>query len=309
MKLSKNNKKIISSSCKLLLTATLFYILLQYISFTNIREEFNNINILFLVLAFAFTFIQLPLKVLKWVLLVRIHYCNFSFFEAFISYLKGVALATVSPFAVGELARGALIDVEGLNAELTAKTVIDKIFDFSTVLLFSITGICLFFKLYFSALIILFFYLIILFHFTALCSFAYKLIPQSLLSREPVGKFFDGIKNIRRISVFINATISCCYFLIFYFQLFLLLSTFSNNIKIEALTLAPTATLSTIIPLTISGVGIREWTAVMLLQNTGIPENIIFKAFFLQFLITNVLLSVIGGIFFILPKKKVINAE
>jgi len=302
----KKIKHIILTFCKVLFTVTIFYFLLQYTSLTNIESLFSNINITFLILACFLTFLQMPLKVLKWFLLVRIHHKEFFFKEAISSYLKGIALATVSPFAIGELARGMLIKKKGINSELTGKAVLDKIFDFITVLLFCILGLLLFLQQYTLTVAVIVAYITAL-YFSSKTAFFFN---QRLTgSTGKIKRFLSGVNNISRKRVFLNASISFCYFIIFYAQLYLLLRAFSAHVPFSAVLLAPGATLSTIIPITISGLGIREWAAVMLLQHAGISHDVAFKAFFTQFLITNVLLAMIGGILFLISKNKPLSTE
>ena len=56
----------------------------------------------------------------------------------------------------------------------------------------------------------------------------------------------------------------------------------------------PIITLSTILPIAIGGVGIREWTAILLLRRFGVPESAAFNTFFVHFVVVQLLPALAG---------------
>ena len=94
----------------------------------------------------------------------------------------------------------------------------------------------------------------------------------------------------------LNIGLAFVGFIIFYVQAFILLRAVSPSAPISVLPVFPIITLSTILPLSIGGVGIREWTAVLLLSRFNITPEAAITAFFGHFVVVQLLPSLVGVI-------------
>ena len=290
-------KKYVILSLKIVFPMASMGLLIKFISFTKCAEVIAEADFSLLVLALFMTFLQIPFKIWKWMNLARIHCDAFSFSQAFATYLQGMTLATISPFAVGELSRGVFMD-SSKKAELAGKVFLDKVFDLMSVTIFSIIALLCFFRLYFSVLLVILLYLFLLLNFKTIVLCSLQFIPKKIRSYSWIQRFVEGISSISNKSLFSNIVLSSIYYCMFYTQTYILLIAFNPNAPIRAICFFPTVTLSTIFPLTISGIGVREWVAVVLLKQVDIPPSVAFNCFFTQFLLTNVLLSFLGILIF-----------
>ena len=292
-------RKIITLVAKLLFTILIIYFLVYRISFKNIIADISSADTDLLLLAVLFTVLQTPIKIYKWTCLVRIHKPDFSFKEGAVSFLQGMTLATITPFAVGELTRGSFVKSD-IKLQLTGKVILDKILDLMSVTLLSLTGLLLYFHYYFLLALCIIIYGVVILNFPSFIHFCFRIFPKSLSRSKICQNINSGLTSVTVLDIVRNNLLSLIYFLFFYCQAFLLLSAFSSTPpQIQALFFFPLVTLSTIIPLTISGTGIREGVAIYLMEQFEVSSSVAFNTFFTQFIIANILLSIIGYIFII----------
>jgi hypothetical protein len=115
------------------------------------------------------------------------------------------------------------------------------------------------------------------------------------LERFRISGVLDGMAAIRPAQLGVNVCLSILGFVVFYSQAFVMLRAFWPTASWEVVPYFPIITLSTILPIGIGGVGVREWTAVLLLRQFAIPEAVAFNTFFSHFVIVQVLPFLVGA--------------
>jgi len=189
------------------------------------------------------------------------------------------------------------------KVELSGLVILDKAFDLATVAMFSMMGFAIL-----SRQTILAFGLLICYY---ICILLLKELPVlfeniGFLSKIKIGFFQNLISGIKSVSITTTlraGLLSTIYFLLFYWQAYLILSAYGDQFPYEVVFYFPLITLSTILPITVGGLGIREGTAIILLGRYNIPEAVAFNTFFLHFVIANVLAGILGAMFFLLPES------
>jgi len=262
-------------------------------------SQIDLTQLLFIIILKFFTDL---FKIRKWMLLARVQLPTFTFWNAVRSFYKGMTLAVITPFSVGELGRGVMA-TKSNKVELSGLVILDKAFDLATVAMFSMMGFAIL-----SRQTILAFGLLICYY---ICILLLKELPVlfeniGFLSKIKIGFFQNLISGIKSVSITTTlraGLLSTIYFLLFYWQAYLILSAYGDQFPYEVVFYFPLITLSTILPITVGGLGIREGTAIILLGRYNIPEAVAFNTFFLHFVIANVLAGILGAMFFLLPES------
>jgi hypothetical protein len=239
-------------------------------------------------------------KIGKWKLLARIADDQISFWESARSFYGGMALAVVTPFAIGELGRGALTN-SSKRAELSGLAILDKAIDLMTVLAFTIAGLVLLAGRIEGVAISLVLYWSGLFAFV---SFSRWIRQRWGAKNDLLNRLVTVAAQVKMSTILQTGTLSLIYFALFYLQAYFILLSFGLPFPREVIFYFPLITLSTILPITIGGLGIREGTAVFLLRQYGLPEAVIFGTFFMHFIVANVLAGLLGVIAYFLPREK-----
>ncbi len=255
-------------------------------------------NLSLVTLSLLFTPAIIGMRALRWQLLVG-RRANFSYCQALCSYLAGLVLATITPLAAGEVGRG-LFARRGNRAELTGKVIVDKLTDLVSVLVFASGGLLLSAdppaRSVGLALLI-----------GVVCTGSVAVLifrsgwGRAVARHWPWLEWFrisdviNGMATIRLSQLGVNGCLSLVGFALFYSQAFVMLRAFWPTASWEVVPYFPIITLSTILPIGIGGVGVREWTAVLLLRQFAIPEAVAFNTFFSHFVVVQVLPSLVGA--------------
>lgn len=289
---------LLKSRClRILVTVLLLALLLTQVKPRDIWASLSESNPWLLAFAIFFTPLVLGIKTLRWLLLACTQR-KISFAEALRSYLAGLTLATITPLAVGEIGRGLL--VQGTDrAEMTGKVILDKITDLLTVVLFSAVGLLITGDASATRAGA------ILLVGVTLAWMALFLLPrlrwqprqrmQKLMNRFHFSRVLDGLRGTPFSRLLLNAGLSFVGFLVFYLQAYILLQAFYNQAPLSVIPYFPVITVSTILPIAVGGVGVREWVAVLLLRSFGIPSSVAFNTFFSHFVIVQLLPALAGA--------------
>jgi uncharacterized protein (TIRG00374 family) len=291
----KPSKKQLVVAIKLLITILCFALMFKFIGFSNLAAAFRQASIPVILLALCMTPVCLAVKIYRWFLLARSVDTSISYRQAATSYLAGLCLAVITPFATGELARGLYFQH---RAELTGKVFIDKLVDLTVVALFTVSGIA-FATGYLQVKIISLLALVVMLSIWFLRSVVSDICTRLSQSfhlgfLEKTGKAFMEIETKLLLKIFSLAFI---FFGLFYLQAFILLHAFQPGPPAKAVLFFPLITLSTIIPVTIGGLGIREWAAAFLLVPLGISNAVAVNTFFMHFIIINFIPGLAGAPF------------
>ena len=280
-------------------TLVLVTFLFAWVGPKKIWASAQTSDLRLLAISMLFTPAVIGIKTLRWLLLARTH-TPISFPAALQSYLAGLTLAVLTPLAAGEAGRGLFVRTKDL-AGLTGKVILDKLVDLSAVGLFSGLGLVLV-----GGSAALGAGIAILAGMVAAWTGMILWLPKlnertkpsenSWLARLRVHDIARGLTDTPRAQLVINAILSLVGFTVFYSQAFVILLAYYPQAPLAAIPTFPIITLSTILPIAIGGLGIREWTAVILLRQFDIGESIAFNTFFTHFVIVQFLPALLGAV-------------
>jgi glycosyltransferase 2 family protein len=266
----------------LVLTVAVLAALFAVLDVSTLVAALREIDLRFFGLALAAMPLFIALKAYKWHCLARTC-ASVTYFDSLGSYLVGNSLSLFTPSKTGELAR-ALYLPSGSKEAILGLTVVDKVFDLLGLLSLTSLGLLLVsgplaalpFAIAAAALIAMLLNLRFLGRFVA---------GHPWLSRvKPLVSLCNGVAVNTRI-VGISLGLTLITFFVVLAQCYCLVLAFGPVSPIAILFTFPLAMLTNILPLTISGLGIREGTAVLLLGTFGVPGAAAFNAAFLLFFI------------------------
>jgi uncharacterized membrane protein YbhN (UPF0104 family) len=279
-------------------TVLLIGLLLTWVGPGKIWASFASSNLWLLALSLIFTPAVIGIKTLRWMLLARTQ-GPVSFWEALRSYLAGLTLATLTPMSAGEAGRSLFVRTRD-RAGLTGKVLLDKLVDLSTVSVFASIGLTLTEEPAARAIGVVVLFGVIVAWGGVLC-----LLPKlerlvagvdgGWLVRFRIPAIVSGLANTPRLKLALNVALSLAGFAILYGQVFIVMLAFWSEAPWIVTLYFPIITLSTILPIAIGGVGIREWTAILLLRRFGVPESAAFNTFFVHFVVVQLLPALAGA--------------
>ncbi|NOH14545.1 MAG: flippase-like domain-containing protein [Chloroflexi bacterium] len=292
----------LSTLLKILLTVSAVGYILWLAQPDRVLGYFLTIDLHYLGLAILIKPLTDAVKIRKWQILAQVQLPKFSFWSALRSFYIGISLAVVTPFAIGELSRGAFAS-EKDRTELAGLVLFDKVLDLGTVALYSLLGLVLLFGQPLIAFILILAYVLVVAFLNRIITLLEAANYFGLGRLAVVQRLASSVKTITPQLALRTAGLSLLYFILFYLQAAIIMTAYGEAYPFEAVLLFPIITLSTILPITIGGVGIREGTAILLLQRFNIPEAVAFNTFFMHFVVANVLAGLVGAVLFLLPQR------
>jgi uncharacterized membrane protein YbhN (UPF0104 family) len=237
------------------------------------------------------------IKFLKWQNLLLGGIEHSSYWDAAKSYMIGNSLGLATPLRVGELGR-ALYFEKTDRPRILSLTVVDRLIELMVVMLLAVAGI--FILVNKSAAI-----------FVALLSFGgifamygighfypvlLKIAP-AIERWDRLGKYLRMLGSVDSRKISVNLVLSFLAFVSVILQLYCLISAFETLNVTSAFLAGPLITISSIMPVSFMGLGVREGISVILFANFGISGAIAVAAAFLLFVINNLLVGAIGIVF------------
>jgi uncharacterized protein (TIRG00374 family) len=210
----------------------------------------------------------------------------------------GNALGLVTPMRAGDLGR-ALYFSKGDRPKIVALTVMDRLIDLTIVFILAVLGSLIVINTFFGLFIILLslISIFILYYPAWILNIFIRITPVSYV-REKLVRLLDMVEILSRRRTLIALILSLTAFLTIIIEFYYLISAFSKVGWIPICLVTPLITLSTIIPVSIMGLGVREGLSIALFSLFGVSANAALSAAFLLFLINNVSISIIGVHFF-----------
>lgn len=257
---------------KLIITIVLIFLVFRYIGIKNVYSEISNVNIYYILLSFLFTFLLVLFKAIRWKGIVSIFNASIKTGTSIIYTLISIAFSFVTPSKLGELVKVKyLVDKTGIRYLTSFVTVVtDKIFDviamaFLGLLGFSLLGISKWkvpfiagFVLYLIALILIFIY------FEKVIASMPRFIPK---------KYKEGFSKINLTKgIYLKSLlISLVIWIILSIQAFFILKSLGVNASLFiTITAVPLMALSSLVPISIGGIGIRELIAISFFSLLGV---------------------------------------
>ena len=288
--------RLLKLTVKLGITSLFAVLIITKIDYWELRESLHHANIKLLTLGLLLTPGIILCKISKWYLLLCT--CDFEgnkFLVATKSFLIGYALAFVTPFASGEIARGAFIPSVS-QARLLELTVRDKLCDLLGLLVYVSVALSLMLDRQWNLVMITIgtIALLSLVFFQSIVRKFKLSLAKLMAKRLPAnGKEMLPIRSWTGYTPYLYAFLNLVGFLIFFIQqgtvIYGFLGWWDGYYAV-----LPIITLSTAIPITLGGFGIREWTAVSLLQRFQISPEIALNATLTHVMIVMLIPSAIG---------------
>jgi uncharacterized membrane protein YbhN (UPF0104 family) len=224
----------------------------------------------------------------RWHLIARTRRPEMTFGESMHSYMAGLTLAVVTPWAAGELARGALAAPHD-KAAFVGLTFVDKLIDATSLYLFACAGVVVVAPGWYRAIGL---------GGAALAAGGWAAAPAMLAilnARLPRSRLTDILRRamaaggqVPRRVLATSFALALVSGVVYFCQLYVIMYAFSPSIRPEAVGLYPLITLSRVIPSI--GFGVREFVAGALFAKFqyDVTSAAAVDASFVQYVAANV---------------------
>ncbi|MFI5174162.1 MAG: lysylphosphatidylglycerol synthase transmembrane domain-containing protein [Terriglobia bacterium] len=280
---------------KIFISAVLLAFLLWKIHPRQIFQTLQAANFDGLIIAVGLGFVMLSLRWWKWHILVKggLRICTPK--QSLVSLLGGMAFALVTPARVGELSR-ALFFGNGTKTQVGALTFLDRLVDLFVVLLFASVGATSRVSPAFRIVLALTMGVmgLIVVRFESFLGLLRRCFKKGWLGTR-LSTVEQVERNLSRGAIAQNFLLSCCMTFVDLVTFYVLLRCFVAVPFSVILFVFPLVLLTNVAPITLSGLGVREGTAIALLALFGISSAAAFNATFLSYLLNSVMPAMIGA--------------
>ncbi len=294
---------------KLGLTIILLVVLFTKVNLSEVIGILSSLNILYYLIAILFVPILYLIRTFRWKILLESIEIRNSFTNLYKVLIIGVFYGLITPGKVGELGRA--YHLKGKKTKIFPTIIIEKITDIFALILLSIITIFLFFNNYpgFKLLISVCIFVMI-FGIWILSSkrITYLLVKPLKVQEENVDLFIDSFsKMIKNKNIMFKTFIlAFCYYFVNYIAAIFLLA--SLDIVPSVVVVLPLVILMGNIPLTISGLGLRESVGAICFIMIG-ESGAHGVSFSVLFFITVTLLPGIAGYFLTMSEQRIEPSE
>ena len=295
---------------KLGISMALLLAIFNFIGAGKIYDELMNASPYYLVLAAAFVPIQILFKAARWSSIINIFKSKISLKASYAYTLISQSFGIITPGRVGELVKAKfLVDDTGMGYGRSIFTIIiDKAFDVIAGALIALGGLAFIWpkshaKAFFAAAFIAYLLLMLfsLLFFSKIKKQILRLILKLLPKKYKAN--FDGLIMPRMLYAK-SLAYSMLILIALSVQGFFVSKALYMDISFFVmLTLIPLMALSSSLPISIGGVGIREIVSISFLSSIGIPAEKSAVLSLLYTFITFGIPAIIGAILFFRRKK------
>ena len=302
---------------KILLSFAMLFILLIFVKPQNILGSLSSMNYTLFVIAFVLVIPLMLSAFLRWKVILDNNNVRIPFIQSIKIYLIGVFLSFITPAKLGTLAKFYYLN-RSYNVNRStglSLSIMEKAFDIIIVVSVSLLGIISmfgksnpFFIIIWIAIIILIFSLFSRKVFVTLVSFLMRKLyflklfqMHSTDTLSAASNMYTPFNNIIVNRKFFAYTfiLTVCYWFIFSLQIFFLCASLGINISIvNCIFAACLSSAIAFIPVTLGGIGTRDFTLVYIFMLVGSSYDISVVASLLVFLITQFVMIIFGWIFY-----------
>jgi hypothetical protein len=293
-----------ASLMKMGLTIILFIVLFIKIDISEVLVILSSLHIGYYVLALIFIPLLYVIRTFRWEILLRAMKIKRPFSNLLLVLIIGVFYGLITPGKVGELGRA--YHLKEKKTKTVPTILIEKITDIITLFVLSILTISLFFNNYSG------FEYVIFAGALAIILVTWSLTSKNLISlfikpfklaNEQVDEFVDSFLHIfkNRQIMYKTFFLAICYYVINYISAYFLL--LALDIDPSTVIALPLVVLMGNIPVTISGLGLRESMGAIcfiLLGESGANG----VSFSMMLFVTTTLLPGFFGYLFLLAERK-----
>ena len=290
---------------KIGVTLLLLSYLLIKINIKTIYSVFVDINFVLLFLTIPLIGIMYAIRTRKWQILLNSINVKIPFFRAFKIILVSTFYGALTPGRVGEFSRSFYLKEK--KSKTLPTVMVDRIIDVFCLLLLSILFVFLFFYndnllSLITLTFVLFIVGIVIITNRAIISFLFKLFRQTGESRDNYLKTIKAITKDKMIllSVFV---LSLCYYavnLLVYWIVLKAIDPALNNLIAFSL---PVIVLLSNIPVSISGLGVREFVSVTIFNMLNESSAYGFSFSLILYILTILMPGVVGMLILIRQKR------
>ena len=293
---------------KIIFTLSLLLVLLIKIPIGDVISILLDANRLLLLISISFVPAAYVIKAVKWDILLKHVRIKINFFTILKVILIGTFYGMLTPGRVGEIAKSYYL---GHKKSITIPTILwDRLIDIFTLILLSFFSFLFLFSdeilliELILALICLFVMFIFLITNPKIITFFIKLIKLPDESKDSYLDTMRMILNSKKVlfKVFIW---SFCYYLIISILALIALKALDFDINTLLFFAVPMLILVGNLPITISGLGLRELVSVLCFTALGEEASIGFSFSILVFIMTMVIPGIIGGCYILMIRSGV----
>jgi uncharacterized protein (TIRG00374 family) len=262
---------------------------LSKLNLTKTLELLSNINLFYIAIALALIIPLLVIKAMRWQLLMKAQNINYSLKDSTTIYVAATYIGVITPGKIGDFIK--VFYLKGDNypfGKSFATVLLDRLFDLTSLLLLGYAGMLLFITLFERAITILScifagtVFLIIFFIYKKEFSMgipeyiAFHLIPERYRENAKTGfsDLCDGVKTLNANQLTLAAFITFFAWVIYFVMMYLFALSLSINIPFLYLaTCVSISAVITLIPISISGIGTRDATLVILFSYLGLSKE------------------------------------
>lgn len=237
------------------------------------------------------------IKFWKWQNLIQGGSGRNSYWDAAKSYMIGNSLGLATPLRVGELGR-ALYFANSERPRIVSLTVVDRAIELMAVMLLAVAGT--FFLVSRSmAVIVLVLSLagiLAMYGMGHFYSLARRMAP-AIERWDKLSRFLRMLSSVDGRKISVNLVLSLLAFIAVILQLYFLIAAFDTVTVASVFLAGPLITISSIMPVSFMGLGVREGISAILFANFGVSGSAAVAAAFLLFVINNLLIGLAGFVF------------
>lgn len=289
----------------------IFVYILFKVDISEVLEALTRARIDYILIVFSLAIPVILVKSWRWQYLLKMQDVDYSLKNAFTAYLSSGYLGIITPGKIGEFAKAFYLkEDEGISIGKAFSSVFtDRLLDLIVLLIVGVTGILCFSleqDIVLPALLILMSVMAVLiiflnkrlrdklFHFTKLFPFIRTYKTQIEIYYN---NFFNAIDDFKNIKMLIPIAASLLAYFIFYCSCYLMVLSLGIQISFSNIIFCISiANIISLIPISISGIGTRDATLILLFSFLGLNKEVAmsFSIIFLAILYLSI--GIFGGI-------------
>jgi glycosyltransferase 2 family protein len=301
----KDNR--IQFGIKITISTILIFVILRFIGIDNVLSSLSQVKPSMLAIGLIFTIPLIIFKSFRWMAIVRGFSAKLKFLDSVRFTLMAISFSLITPAKLGEFVKTKyLVDNANIRYLRSFITVfIDKGFDILAMAFLALIGISqleIFSEINLAVISIFIIYTLILLgvfvFFDKVINFIPVMLPKKLKSR-----FVDI--NLTREIYLSSFIYSLGIWLILSIQGFIVLNSLGITTSLfTVISLIPLMALSSLVPFSLGGIGIRELIAISFLVTIGISADKAAIFSILYTLISSGIPAIIGGFLHLFYKNR-----
>lgn len=298
-----NPKKLTFWMLRTIVSLALIAVLLNIIGVERVLEKIGSFNTIYLIPIIVITLGVLLINTLNLKILLS-PLGEIGYWQLFKKYCVSFSIGYIAPGKIGDFSLSYLLRKKFKKRETSAIIFLDKIV---TLVLFSLLSVCaLFFFFGFETSLRVLVFLIII--FLLLVFFFFTNIGNRVFSKLLFGRFEKSLHGFleifrsyfkkRKRLVLANLFFTVIRLFLQSAIILLILQGFNAGVDYFVLLLiVPASTIISMIPITVSGLGIREGTTAFLLQEVSVHAPTALSTAFLATIIDYLFVTIILSVF------------